>query len=159
MNTLAIVGRIGKVGALRYTQGGKAVINLSVAVDNGKDSAGEKRAATWFEIALWEKQAETLAQYLVIGDRIGVTGPVRLQIDEGKDGQKFPKLTVDFPRVELLGGNSQQANTAPAPAARNNVQQRPPQRQTAPVGRPAQQQVRQAPPSQDQFVAEEDILF
>src|ERR1700676_991475 len=63
MNNLTIIGRIGKVGELRYTQSGKAVVNFSVAVDNGKDSDGEKRAATWFEISLGEKQAEGLAQY------------------------------------------------------------------------------------------------
>lgn len=112
MNNLTIIGRIGKVGELRYTQGGKAVINLSVAVDNGKNSEGEKRPATWFEVALWEKQAEALAEYLVKGDRIGVNGQVRLQVDEGKDGQKYPKLTIDFPRVELLGGSTAAAQPA-----------------------------------------------
>ena len=105
MNNLTIIGRIGKVGELRYTQGGKAVINLSVATDNGKDSEGTKRPATWFEVALWEKQAEALAEYLVKGDRIGVSGQIRLQVDTGNDGQKYPKLTIDFPRVELLGGS------------------------------------------------------
>jgi len=115
MNVLSIVGRIGKVGELRTTQSGKSVINFSVAVDNGKDSGGEKRAATWFEVALWENQADALAQYLTVGDRIGVTGQVRLQIDEGKDGSKYSKLVVDFPRVELLGGSSKE--TAPAAKA------------------------------------------
>jgi single-strand DNA-binding protein len=130
VNNLSIVGRIGKVGELRYTQGGKAVINLSVAVDNGKDSNGEKRAATWFEVALWEKQAEALAQYLVVGDRVGINGQARLQVDEGNDGKKYPKLTVDFPRVELLGGSSKpETQAAPRQAAR--PAQRPAQRQAA----------------------------
>lgn len=149
MNVLSIVGRIGKVGQLRYTQSGKAVINFSVAVDNGKDADGEKRAATWFEVALWEKQAEALAQYLTVGDRIGVNGQVRLQIDKGNDGKEYPKLTIDFPRVELLGG-SQQTAAAPQTAGRP-AQARPPQ------GRPAQRPTqRQAAP---QEVADEDIPF
>jgi single-strand DNA-binding protein len=151
VNNLSIVGRIGKVGDLRYTQSGKAVINLSVAVDNGKDANGEKRAATWFEVALWEKQAEALAEYLVVGDRVGINGQIRLQVDEGKDGQKYPKLTVDFPRVELLGGSSkpeqtQQANRAPA-----NRQQARPAQQT---GRPAQRQAAPVAVADD-----EDIPF
>jgi single-strand DNA-binding protein len=141
VNNLSIVGRIGKVGDLRYTQSGKAVINLSVAVDNGKDANGEKRKSTWFEVALWEKQAEALAEYLVVGDRIGINGQIRLQVDEGNDGKQYPKLTVDFPRVELLGGSSkpeqtQQANRAPAQrqAARPAQQTgRPAQRQAAPA--------------------------
>jgi single-strand DNA-binding protein len=138
MNNLVIVGRLGKVGELRYTQGGKAVINLSIAVDNGKDSNGEKRAATWFEVALWEKQAEALAPHFVVGDRIGVNGQVRLQVDEGKDGQKYPKLTIDFPRVELLGGSSAPTQNS-RPAAR-------------PTARPTTRQV-------SQQVEDEDIPF
>ena len=120
MNNLSIVGRIGKVGELRYTSGGKAVINFSVATDNGKTSDGEKRQATWFEISLWEKSAEGVAQYLVVGQRIGVSGQVRLQIDEGKDGTKYPKLVVDFARVELMGDNQSTAdrgNSAAKPKA------------------------------------------
>ncbi len=140
MNNLSIVGRIGKVGELRYTQGGKAVINLSVAVDNGKTSDGEKRPATWFEVALWEKQAEGLAQHLVVGDRVGINGQVRLQVDEGKDGQKYPKLTVDFPRVELLGGTAQTANSAPQQQRKSTNQ---------PAARPTTRQVSQQVEAED----------
>jgi single-strand DNA-binding protein len=123
MNSLSIVGRIGKVGELRTTAGGKSVINFSVAVDNGKDSEGEKRKPTWFEVALWEKQADNLEPYLNVGDRIGVTGQVRMQVDE-KGEQQYHKLVVDFPRVELMGdankaaGNTTaKAGPAPDPAA------------------------------------------
>lgn len=127
MNNLSIAGRIGKVGELRYTQNGKAVINISVATDNGKNADGEKRQATWFEVALWEKAAESLAEYLKVGDRIGVTGQIRLQVDEGKDGGKYPKLVIDFPRVELMGGSPQKAAAA-APARTTKAAARPAQR-------------------------------
>ena len=145
MNNLTIVGRIGKVGELRYTQSGKAVINLSVAVDNGKDANGEKRQATWFDISLWEKQAEALAEYLTVGDRIGITGQVRLKVDRGQDEKEYPKLTIDFPRVELLGGSTQAAQTQ-QPAGRSA--QRP---QTRPAARPA--------PAAQQEIDDQDIPF
>ena len=132
MNNLAIVGRIGKVGELRYTQSGKAVINFSVATDNGKDADGEKRAATWFEIALWEKQAEGLAEYLTVGDRIGVSGQVRLKVEKGNDGKEYHKLTIDFPRVELLGGGK--AEEAPATSKQQKPQQQT--RQAAQTAKP-----------------------
>ena len=122
MNVLSIVGRIGKVSELRYTQSGKPVLSFSVATDNGKNADGEKRSPTWFEIVLWEKQAETLAQYLAVGDRIGISGQIRLQVDEGRDGTKYPKLVVDFPRVELMGDAKEKTTT-----------NRPAQRQAAPA--------------------------
>ena len=120
MNSLSIVGRIGKVGELRYTTSGKAVVNFTVATDNGKTN-GEKNAPTWFEITLWEQQAENLAPYLVVGSRVGVTGQVGLKVDEGRDGQKYPKLVVGFARVELLGdapATATPARTTARPAAR-----------------------------------------
>ncbi len=142
MNNLSITGRIGKVGELRHTQGGKAVINLSIAVDNGKDSNGEKRPATWFEVTLWEKQAEALAPYLVVGDRVGVNGKVRIQVDEGNDGQKYPKLTIDFPAVELLGGaNKPQATQQQRPQTRPTNKQGNPQGPARPAQRPVPQEI------------------
>lgn len=113
MNNISIVGRIGKVSELRHTSGSKAVLNFSVATDNGKDSDGEKRKPTWFEIALWEKQAESLAQYLQVGGLVGITGQISLKVDESKDGEKYPKLVINFPRVELLGGNKNKAEREP----------------------------------------------
>jgi single-strand DNA-binding protein len=113
MNNVSIVGRIGKVSELRHTQGGKPVLNFSVATDNGKDGDGEKRKPTWFEITLWEKQAENLAQYLQKGGLVGVTGNIALKVDEGNDGEKYPKLVINFPRVELLGGNKNNAEREP----------------------------------------------
>lgn len=127
MNNLSIVGRIGQVGALKYTGAGKAVTDFSVAVDNGKTPDGEKRQPTWFKVSLWEKQAENLHQYLTVGDRIGVTGQIDLRSYETKDGEKRTELIVNFPRVELLGNKPEAAQAAPRQAAR------PAQRQTAAV--------------------------
>lgn len=147
MNNLTIIGRIGTVGELRSTQKGSSVINISVAVDNGKDDKGEKRPPTWFDVSLWEKQAEALSEYLTVGDRIGIAGQVRLKVYTGQDGKEVHKLAVDFPRVELLGGGSQR--TAQQPAGR--PAQRPAQR---PAARPA---TRPAPAAA--FINDEDISF
>ena len=37
MNMVAIIGRLGKDPELKYTQSGRAVTTLSVAVDSGRD--------------------------------------------------------------------------------------------------------------------------
>lgn len=170
MNNLSIAGRIGKVGELRYTANNKAVINISVATDNGKDADGQKRPATWFEVALWEKAAESLQPYLIVGDRIGITGQVRLQVDEGRDGEKYPKLVIDFPRVELMGGSQQGAatTTQAAPAARRAAPaaagQRGAVRRAAPAraaARPApvEQAEEMLPDPQGPEISDEDIPF
>ena len=116
MNNLGIVGRIGRVGELKYAKdSGKAITFFSVAVDNGKTSDGEKREATWFEVSLWDRQAENIHQYLHVGDRVGVTGQVQLKAAEERGETTYPaKLAIQFARVELLGDSTKQttANTS-----------------------------------------------
>ncbi len=104
MNSLNIVGRIGRVSDVNQTKSGKSVMNFTVAVDNGKNkSTNEQYPATWFEVTLWEKVADNLSQYLRKGDRVAVSGKAGLKVDKGKDGEVYPKLTIEFPYVELLG--------------------------------------------------------
>ena len=52
MNNCVFAGRAGKDAELKYTQSGKAVASFSIAIDNGKDSNGEKRAPLWIIASL-----------------------------------------------------------------------------------------------------------
>jgi len=74
MQILTLAGTVGKDADLRQTQGGDAVLNFSLAIDNGKDSDGNKRAATWFDCSLWGKRANALQPYIHKGDKLTVTG-------------------------------------------------------------------------------------
>jgi single-strand DNA-binding protein len=72
----ALNGQLGQDPELRYTPGGKAVCNLSVAYDvrerKGKDwiSVG----TMWVRVNVWGKLAENCAEYLSTGDRVVVIG-------------------------------------------------------------------------------------
>lgn len=74
MQILTIAGTVGKDAELRTTQSGDKVLGFSVAVDNGKDSSGNKRPATWFDCAVWGKRAESLAQHITKGSKLTLTG-------------------------------------------------------------------------------------
>ena len=56
--------------------------------------------ATFTDVTLWGKQAETLAQYLTKGTMITVVGRLKLETWE-KDGQKRSKLKVVAEEVNL----------------------------------------------------------
>ena len=60
-----LVGNLGRDPEMRYTPGGQAVTNFSVATNRRyTDSSGETRDETvWFRISAWGKQAETCNQY------------------------------------------------------------------------------------------------
>jgi len=116
---------------IRYTPSGAAVSDLRLAVNHKyKASNGEmKEDACFIDVVVWNKQAETCAQYLSKGSPILVEG--RLQHDRWeKDGQKQSKHRVVANRVQFLGSPknasfgdtpSDAPSNAPRPASREPV--------------------------------------
>jgi single-strand DNA-binding protein len=109
VNKVILVGNLGRDAELRYTPGGAAVANFSVATtETWNDKAGQRQERTeWHRIDLWGKQAESLSEYLVKGKQVYVEG--RLQTDEftDKEGTKRKSTKVRADRIVLL---SAQAN-------------------------------------------------
>jgi len=73
VNKVILVGRLGRDPETRYTGGGQAVANFSLATDETyKDRNGERQKRTeWHKIVVWGKQAEIAQQYLKKGSRGG----------------------------------------------------------------------------------------
>jgi single-strand DNA-binding protein len=70
MNSISIVGRLGKTPDLKYTTTGKAVTNFSVAVYKDKEHTD------WFDCVAFERTAELITQFCQKGDFVGVTGSI-----------------------------------------------------------------------------------
>ena len=99
MNVVYLLGRIGKVEDMRYTQGGKAVINFSLATNEGY---GDRQTTTWHDIVAWDKQAEFVAKYLDKGAQILIEGSIRRRSWEAQDGSKRSKVEVHAYRITSL---------------------------------------------------------
>ena len=69
VNKAILVGRLGRDPETRYTSGGQAVANFTLATDETfKDRSGERQKRTeWHRIVLWGKLAEIAQQYLKKG--------------------------------------------------------------------------------------------
>jgi single-strand DNA-binding protein len=107
VNIASFAGRVGTVKELKYTDGGKAVLNFSIAVDRGTSKNGDKNPPLWVNVALWEKQAEALAKYIRQGDPIAATGQVNVRAYES-NGDPKAELRLEFARVTLLGSSKQE---------------------------------------------------
>lgn len=81
---IAIRGNITAPVELRYTQGGKAVGNVTVAVNRGKD---DNKQTDFHRVTLWEGLAENAAQ-LEKGTSVLVIGRLESREYEARDGQK-----------------------------------------------------------------------
>ncbi len=79
VNKVILVGRLGRDPETRYTGGGQAVANFSVATDETyKDRNGERQKRTeWHRITVWGKQAEIAQQYLKKGSLVFIEGRIQ----------------------------------------------------------------------------------
>lgn len=70
------VGRVGGDAETTYTPQGLAVTKFSMAIDNGKDKEGQKRAATWIKCVIWRERGEKLGPHIKKGIVVAVSGDV-----------------------------------------------------------------------------------
>lgn len=95
MNNLSAVGRVGRDAEVRHTAASDSVAGFSVAIDSG---FGAKKKTLWLDCSLWGKRAESVAQHIKKGDRIGVNGELGTREHDGKT-----YLTLRVSEVTLLG--------------------------------------------------------
>jgi len=116
VNKVILVGRLGRDPETRYTGGGQAVANFSVATDEiYKDRNGEKQKRTeWHKIVVWGKQAEIAQQYLKKGSLIFIEGRIQSREWQDKEGQKRTSFEIVANNFRMLGGRSEGAAAASA---------------------------------------------
>ncbi len=91
VNKVILVGRLGRDPETRYTSGGQAVANFTMATDESfKDRSGERQKRTeWHRVVLWGKLAEIAQQYLKKGMLVYIEGRIQTrQWEDKRDGQK-----------------------------------------------------------------------
>lgn len=93
MNNVNIIGNITKDIELKQTANGKSVATVSIAVNEG---FGDKQAAHYFEVQVWEKQAENLAQYCGKGSKVAVSGKLIQQRWEYEGANRSKVLIQAF---------------------------------------------------------------
>lgn len=105
INRVLIVGRLTRDPELRHTAGGTAVLEMSVAVnsrekDSGTGEWGDR--VDYFDVTVWENQAESCAQYLAKGSQVAIDGRLRQErwktkdTDENRSKVKIVASTVQF---------------------------------------------------------------
>jgi single-strand DNA-binding protein len=106
VNKVILVGRLGRDPETRYTGGGQAVANFSVATDESyKDKNGERQKRTeWHKIVVWGKQAEIAQQYLKKGSLLFIEGRIQSREWQDKEGQKRTSFEIVANNFRMLGG-------------------------------------------------------
>ena len=124
MNCVQLIGRLTRDIEVRQTNGGTTVGKISIAVgDKIKRGDSWEDTVSFFDVTLWGKTADSLAQYLVKGKQIAVTGKLKQETWE-KDGQRHSKVSVNADSIQLLGGNDKSGSST-TNAVRNTFQNPP----------------------------------
>lgn len=111
MNQVALIGRLGRDPEMRVTQNGTPVAKFTIAVER----IGPDKEADWFDVVAFNKVAESLAQRMRKGCRVGVSGRLKQEKWVDKDsGQKRSKISVIAQQIDFLDWPSQQGNTGQA---------------------------------------------
>ena len=117
VNKVILVGRLGQDPEVRFTQGGAAVANLSIATDETwKDQSGERQQRTeWHRVVVWRKLAEICGQYLSKGRLVYIEGKLQPRSWQDREGNKRYSTEVQADNMVMLGGRSEEGH-APPPA-------------------------------------------
>lgn len=150
-NRVVLMGNLTRDPEVRYTTGGTAVTDVSLAVNRyrtDKNTNQRIEETTFVEVTLWGRTAEIAGEYLGKGRPVLIEG--RLQQDQWEDketGQKRSKLKVVGESMQLLGsrdgGDSAPRARTPSQPAHSAAAQ------PEPSGQSPEQSFYDNPPSQD----------
>lgn len=101
MNSVNLVGRLARSPELRYTEKGKAMCFITLAVDGFFSKAEGKTKTHFIDVKMWGKTAENVAKHLIKGSMIAVEAYLESSSYE-KNGQMVYKLEVVADRVKFL---------------------------------------------------------
>jgi len=104
LNKVFLVGNLTRDPELRYTPNGKAVAGFGVAVSRRSTTkeGDRKEDVDFFEVEVWDKQAETCNEYLAKGRGILVEGRLKQDRWEDEAGKKRSKLKIVASSIQFM---------------------------------------------------------
>ena len=105
VNKVILLGNLGRDPETRYTTGGDAVTNLTIATtEQWKDKSGEKQEKTeWHRVVLFGRQAEIAGEYLKKGRSVYIEGRLQTRKYTDKDGVEKYSTEIVADRMQLIG--------------------------------------------------------
>ena len=102
INKAILVGHLGQDPEIKYTQGGSAVANCSIATNEqwNDKATGEKQARTeWHRVVFFGRLAEVAGEFLRKGSLVFVEG--RLQTRKWQDRDAHDRYTTEIVAHEM----------------------------------------------------------
>lgn len=117
LNRVVLIGRLTRDIELRYTPSGTAVARFNLAVDRPFTNRQGEREADFIDVVVWQKLAETCANYIGKGRLVAVDG--RLQIRSYDDNQGIRRKAAEVVADTVRFLDRPRENSAEGAPARN----------------------------------------
>lgn len=101
INKVILIGRLGRDPELRYTQGGTAVCDFSLATD---EVFKDERRTEWHRIVTWSRLAEISGEYLKKGKLVYIEGRLQTREWDDRDGNKRRTTEIVAREMKMLSG-------------------------------------------------------
>lgn len=96
---VTLIGNLTRDPELRFTAGGDAVANFTIAVNERVKQGNDwvDGETSYYDATAWRKLGEQVAEHLRKGSRVIVAGKMKIDKYEAKDGttRTKPVITVD----------------------------------------------------------------
>jgi single-strand DNA-binding protein len=130
LNKAMIIGNLGRDPEMRYTPGGQAVTQFTVAVNrNFRGQDGEWQEETeWFRVVAWGQTGERAAENLRKGGKVYVEGRIQTRQWEDNTGAKRYTTELIADRVTNLERRPREDGDpgfTPRPSAARTADARP----------------------------------
>lgn len=113
VNRVIEIGHLTRDEELKYTPGGMAIGNVSIAV-NRRVKKGQEWVdeSNYFDVVIFGKQAESLQRFLTKGKQIAVDGFLKQDRWQDQNGANRSRISIVANDIQLLGGrdNGNQSN-------------------------------------------------
>jgi single-strand DNA-binding protein len=106
VNKVILIGKLGADPEVRYTAGGSAVANFSIATNErwNDKSTGERQERTeWHRIVAWGRLGEICGEYLSKGKQVYIEGRLQTRSWDDRDGNKRYMTEVVAVSMVMLG--------------------------------------------------------
>ncbi len=134
VNKAIILGSLGQDPDIRYTAGGAAVANISIATNEqwkDKESGEMQERTEWHRVVFFGRLAEIVGEYLRKGSQVYVEGRIQTRKWQDKEGKDRYTTEIVANEMQMLGSKSggttasfdqsqQPQQSAPATSARSS---------------------------------------
>ena len=122
INKVILVGNLGADPEIRYSPGGMAVANFSLATSETFSKDGQKQTKTeWHKIVAFGKLAEICGEYLSKGKQVYIEGKIQTRSWDDKEGNNKYTTEIVANSMQMLGSKGEGAAHSASDVSVDNI--------------------------------------